>query len=146
MPKDTTVHLVTAQATLEGGPVSDPDNPLLAKTVQLTAELAPKRREKKDPQMRSLRNVLGDVVLDIIPEDIRGVVDGVYVYNQKNPDTFQVTPFESAEDKEDALTVMRAYAEMAWDYGYTIYTKDDVDPSKLIWKVTARRGKRFPDE
>jgi hypothetical protein len=142
MPKDTTTHLVVAQGTLEGGPVLNPDNPMLAKTVTLTAELAPKRREKALPQMRRLRNILGDAVLEIIPEGLREAVDGVYVWGQTNPDTFQVTQFDTAEEVQGTLELMRAYAEMAWDYGYTIYTKDDIDPAKLIWKVTDRRGSK----
>lgn len=145
MPKDTTPVIPIRQATLLGGEPENMDNPFLAKTVQLTPDLAPKRREKAEPQMRALRRIFGDSVLEIIPKDIRDAVDMVHAYNKIEKDTFQVTPFDTAEDRDNALLSMRAYAEMAGDKGYTIYTKDDVNPAQLVWKVTDRRGTKYAD-
>lgn len=117
-----------------------PDNPLLAKTVQRTDEAAPKTRRKLIPQMRQLRNILGDGVLELIPADLRTAVDAIYAFNKVNPDVFQTTPFDTVQERDECITLMRAYAEMAGDYGYTIYTQDDRDEKLLVWKVTLRRG------
>jgi hypothetical protein len=140
MPKDPTEHTVTQLHNLEGVSAVNQDNPYLARTVTPVADLAPKRRARAVPQMRALRNVLGDEVLNIIPGEIREAIDAVHGFHKHNPDAFQVTPFESETDKEGFLVLARAYAEMAGTHGYTIYTQDDEDASKLVWKVTDRRG------
>jgi hypothetical protein len=140
MPKDTTVVIPLQQANLLGDPVIDPNNRLLAKTVQLTPANSPKSRPKAEPLMRSLRRIYGDSVLEIIPQDVRDAVDMVFAYGQIEKDTFQVTDFDTPEDRNNALISMRAYAEMAGDVGYTVYTKDSENAAQLVWKVTARRG------
>jgi hypothetical protein len=70
----------------------------------------------------------------------------VYEFGQKVADVFQVTPFDTAKERDDALVVMRAYAETPGDQGYTIYTQNDADPAKLVWKVTKRRTTTPRDE
>jgi hypothetical protein len=127
-------------ADLQNHPSQNPDNPLLARTVRPTQEKAPKRRKQPETQMRALHRILGDSVIEMLPAEIVGAVDAVYVWTLQNPDSFQCTPFDSEQEKNDALTVMRAYCEMAGEKGYTIYTRADEDPSMLIWKITRRRG------
>lgn len=118
------------------------ENPLLNRTIQRVPDKAPKRVPTTEPQMRSLRRILGDSVLDIIPFDVREAVDAVHAFGKANPEAFQYTPFESAEEKESALTIMRAYAEMAGEKGYTVYSQADEDPALLVWKVTDRRTRK----
>jgi hypothetical protein len=117
-----------------------PDNPLLAKTVQKSETPAPKTRRKQLPLMRQLLNILGEPVRDLIPFDLRQAVDTIFEFNKINPDVFQTTPFDSVKERDECITLMRAYGEMAGDYGYTIYTQDDEDETLLVWKVTLRRG------
>src|SRR5271155_2133823 len=121
-------------------------NPLLARTVQRTRDKAPKRRVTTEPQMRALRRIIGDDVLSIIPEDVREAVDAVHAFGKVNPEAFQYTPFATAEERNNALTVIRAYAEMAGEKGYTIYCEPDENPTLMIWKVTDRRTRKARGE
>jgi hypothetical protein len=97
-------------------------------------------RAKKDPLMRALRNILGDVVLDIFPQPLRDAVDKAYTFWREHPDSFLDTTFASVEEKFDSLTVMRAYADCAGENGYTIRTDAHADPLVLSWRVQNRRG------
>ena len=63
-------------------------------------------------------------------------------FGKANPEAFQYTPFDSEQEKDDAATIMRAYAEMAGDKGYTIYSQADENPALLVWKVTDRRTRK----
>ncbi len=92
--------------------------------------------------MRKLRRILGEHVLELIPAEVREAVDTVYRFGKVNPEAFQYTPFDSPDQKDNALETMRAYAEMAGDNGYTIYVQADEDPDLLIWKVTDRRTRK----
>jgi hypothetical protein len=112
----------------------------LAQSTQTTVTRTKKEAPPKIPLMRSLRNILGDGVLEIFPLAMRESVDAVYKFWVDHPDSYQVTPFESEEEKEEALIVMRAYAECAWDTGYTIRVVSDDDPSRLVWRAQNRRG------
>ncbi len=118
------------------------DNPLLNRTIQRVPDKAPKRVQTTEPQMRALRRILGDDALELIPFDVREAVDAVYQFGKANPEAFQYTPFDSEQEKDDAATIMRAYAEMAGDKGYTIYSQADENPALLVWKVTDRRTRK----
>jgi hypothetical protein len=144
MPKDTTIQPVAALASTDGSPALDPSNPILARSVQLTPENNPKRVQKVEPQFRAICRILNWDPREVLPEELCDAVDAVYQFGIQNPDTFQTTPFDTAEEKNDALVLMRAYAETPGEHGYTIYTKTDVNPAMLIWKVTKRRGSRPP--
>lgn len=146
MPKDTTEVIPLRQADLNGNPPLNPDNPLLARTVQPVADLAPKSVKKQEPQFRALCRILGWIPSEVLPADLCEAVDVVYEWGKQNPDTFQCTPFDTPDERNDALTVMRAYAECPGDTGYTIYTKTDADPCMLVWKVTRRRGSKADSE
>jgi hypothetical protein len=95
---------------------------------------------KKEPQMRALRRILGHNVLDVFPLGIIQAVDASYKFWLENPDSFLDTPFESEAEKDDALLVMRAYAECADDGGYSIRTVKTDDPCLLSWRAQNRRG------
>jgi len=111
----------------------------LAQGKTFTPPRKTQKQETKEPQMRALRRILGDSVLEIIPEGVRSAVDASYKFWQEHPDSYQDTPMDSAQEREDALLVMRAYAEMAGDDGYTIRTVNDEDPAKFYWRAQNRR-------
>lgn len=96
--------------------------------------------EKKEPQMRALRRILGDQVMDIFPIGFVNSVEKAYLHWQQHPDSFLVSEFDSQQERDDSLTVMRAYAECAGDKGYTIRTERDTPPKVLHWRVQTRRG------
>lgn len=102
--------------------------------------------QKREPQMAALRRILGDGVLGIFPDGIIQAVDRSYQFWQANPDSFLDTPFETVQEKEDALTVMRAYAECAPTGPYTIRTVAMEDPRVLSWRAQNRRGSKNDNE
>jgi hypothetical protein len=146
MPKTEMTVIPLQQADLNGNPPLNPNNPLLARTISPVTDLAPKSVKRVEPEFRALCRILGWKPNEVLPAELCEAVDAVYEWGQHNPDTFQCTPFDTAQERDDALTVMRAYAECPGDVGYTIYTKVDKDPSMLIWKVTRRRGHRDDSE
>jgi hypothetical protein len=95
---------------------------------------------KREPQMAALRRILGNNVLDIFPLELIQAVDASYKFWLENPDSFLDTPFETVEEKNDALLIMRAYAECADDGGYSIRTVTMEDPLLLSWRAQNRRG------
>lgn len=112
----------------------------LTPPAELVAARARKAAEKREPTMRGLRRILGDVVLDVFPEELINAVDTGYKVWVDNPDSYIPTEFASEQDKNDSLHVMRAYAECAGEHGYTIRVLADPDPLLLLWRVTNRRG------
>jgi hypothetical protein len=100
----------------------------------------PKKEANREPQLRALRRLLGDVVLTIFPEPLRESIDASYQFWLKNPDSYQITDFDDEKEKDDTLIVMRAYAECAWDVGYTIRTVTDDNPNRLVWRAQNRRA------
>lgn len=95
---------------------------------------------KREPQMAALRRILGNNVLDVFPLGIIQAVDSSYKFWLENPDSFLDTPFETEAEKNDALLVMRAYAECADGGGYSIRTVKMDDPCLLSWRAQNRRG------
>lgn len=96
-------------------------------------------KPSNEPQMRALRRILGDVVMEIFPPDLMKSVDAVHARWLTHPDEYHEADFDSIEDMNNALVVMRAYAECADNGGYTIRT---VDPEKwpvLTWRAQKRR-------
>lgn len=95
--------------------------------------------------MRALRRILGDVVLEVFPADLRKAVDDAYGFWQATPDSYLITDFEDEKEKDDALLVMRAYAECADNGGYTIRTLVDPDPCKLVWRAQTKQTRGQKD-
>jgi hypothetical protein len=112
----------------------------LAPPAELVTARQAHAAEKKEPVMRGLRRILGDIVLEIFPQPLMDAVDSAYKVWLANPDSYIPTAFDSEQDKADSLHVMRAYAECAGEHGYTIRTLADPDPTLLIWRVSNRRG------
>jgi hypothetical protein len=140
MPKTEMTVVPTPQANLDGDPVLDRSNPLLARTVTLSAQAHSKSAKGQEPPFRALCRIMQMDPRDILPAELCDAVDAVYLFNKREKDTFQTTPFDTAEERNDALTVMRLYAETGGDRGFTIYTKTAEQPNILVWKVTDRRG------
>lgn len=92
--------------------------------------------------MRSLRRILGDAIMDVFPDGLVTAVDDAYKFWLATPDSYLITDFDSEQDKQDSLTVMRAYADCADDGGYTIRTLADEDPRRLVWRAQTRRKVR----
>jgi hypothetical protein len=140
MPKTEMTVVPTPQADLDGTPVLDRSNPLLARTMTLSAQAQTNSARTLEPPFRALCRVLHIEPRDILPVEMCDAVDMVHAYNKIKKDIFQTTEFDTKEERDDALVVMRAYAETAGDKGYTIYTKNTEEPNILVWKVTDRRG------
>lgn len=101
--------------------------------------------QTREPQMAALRRILGDGVMGIFPLGIIQAVDKGYEFYLANPDSFLDTPFANEAEKDDALTVMRAYAECAPNGGYTIRTTKVDDPATLSWRTTKRQKNKKPE-
>jgi hypothetical protein len=104
------------------------------------------RRVSREPQMRALRRILGDQVLDIFPQGLMDSVEGGYKFWETHVDSYIVTAFESEQDRDDALAVMRAYAECAGEDGYTIATQNVGEKHELTWRTQKRRGSATTDD
>lgn len=97
------------------------------------------QRTTREPQMRALVRILGPGVRDIFPEQFRQAVEQGYQFWKDNNDSYLAVPFDTEQEKDDCLTVMRAYAECAGDKGYTIATRNGDDPLTLLWRAQDRR-------
>jgi len=102
----------------------------------------------REPQIHLLRRVLGDVVYDIFPSPFIDAVEAGYTFWQNHPSSYLDTLFDSADEKDDTLAVMRAYAEIAGQdgEGYTIATRTHEDPAMLVWRAQTRRKHKGRDD
>jgi hypothetical protein len=98
------------------------------------------RARKVEPTMRKLRRILGDEILDIFPEGLIDAVDQLHDAWRADPEPWAELDFETEAERDDALDLMRAYAECAGDKGYTIRTDPDTEPTVARFRVTTRRG------
>ena len=96
--------------------------------------------------LQALMRILGDAVLDVIPEGVRGAVDAAYKFWQTHPDSFLVTDFDSQQSRDDALTVMKAYAEIAPEGPWTIRVDHDSAEHVLHWRAQTRQGRKAAGE
>lgn len=95
----------------------------------------------REPQMKALRRIFGDVVLEIFPQTFIDAVELAYRFWFDHPDSYLDTLFDTEQEKNDSLTAMRAYAEIAGPEGegYTISTRTHDDPCMLVWRAQTRR-------
>lgn len=98
------------------------------------------RTPVREMSMHALRRILGDEVLDIFPEGIIETTDELFKLHSQDKEAYAFVTFETARDRDDALALMRAYAECADDPGYTIRTDRDTEPNELRFRVTLRKG------
>jgi len=106
----------------------------------IEAAVRAQKADKVEPTMAGLRRILGDSVLDIFPVELRNAVDAAYKHWSDHPDSYLETPFDTADECNDALTLMRAYCECAPAGPWTLRTIDpDIRPV-LHWRVQNRRG------
>ncbi len=97
------------------------------------------KKQSREAQMRALRRILGDTVLDIFPKPFIAAVEKAYQHWLDHPDSYLVSEFDSQRERDDSLTVMRAYAECAGELGYTVRTQASEEPNVLLWRVQTRR-------
>lgn len=112
--------------------------------------IGPEEREaaeptKTEPTMRSLRRILGDGVLDIFPDGMTDLVDQAHAYWQQHPEKWLEAEYDTALERDDSFALMRAYAECAGQYGYTIRQDKTAEPHVLRFRVTKRRGSGSDD-
>jgi hypothetical protein len=96
--------------------------------------------EIREPSMHAMRRILGDEVLDLFPDGIVETCDELFKLHKEDTDQWAEVRFDSAADRNDALALMRAYAECADDPGYTIRQDKATDPDVLRFRVTVRKG------
>ena len=106
------------------------------------AKAQPVSGGKTEPTMRSLRRILGDDVLDIFPEGLIETVDDFYEAHQENEQLWSELSLDSADERNDLLALMRAYAECAGEKGYTVRQDRTAPPAVLKFRVTDRRGSK----
>lgn len=92
--------------------------------------------------MRALRRILGDEVLDVFPEGFTELVDALYDICKDDKDKWIDAAYGTASERNDALALMRAYAECADVSGYTIRTDRDAEPNELRFRVVTRKGSK----
>jgi hypothetical protein len=127
---------ITADAVL-----ADPDrkpNPNLVDPTRTVTRQRVTRQGPSETSLQTLKRLFGEVVFEMFPQEIIEAVDASYNFWQEHPDSYLVTPFESEAAKNDALALMRAYAEIADPDGYTIRTLKDSPDSELHWRAQNR--------
>ena len=112
---------------------------LVSDAVYTPERLDAPQRQSKEPTMRALKRILGVQIEEIFPEGLRESVAAGETFSKEHPDSYLDTEFDDEAERNDVLTVMRAYAECYGDDGLTIATKNTSNPALLRWKVTARR-------
>lgn len=100
----------------------------------------------REPSMHALRRILGDEVLDIFPEGIVETTDELFKLHSNDKSAYAWVVFESEADRNDALALMRAYAECADDPGYTIRQDTATAANELRFRVVVRKGSSDSDE
>jgi hypothetical protein len=91
--------------------------------------------------LQALRRILGDSVLDLIPTDVQGAVEAAYKFWKDHSDSYLITPFDDQQGRDDALIVMKAYAEIAPNGPYTVRVDKNSEPEVLLWRAQTRQGK-----
>ena len=100
----------------------------------------------RETSMHALRRILGDEVLDIFPEGIVETADQLFAVHAKDPDAWAAVIFDSPRERNDALALLRAYAECADDPGYTIRQDRTTEPEELRFRVVVRKGSGSDEE
>lgn len=96
--------------------------------------------------LQALRRILGDSVLEVIPTDVQEAVEAAYEFWSQHSDSYLVTPFDDQTGRDDALAVMKAYAEIAPMGPYTIRVDKDSEPHVLHWRAQTRQGRGTASE
>jgi hypothetical protein len=96
--------------------------------------------------LQQLRRILGEPVLELIPKDVQEAVEAAYIFWKEHSDSYLITPFDDQQGRDDALAVMKAYAEIAPNGPYTIRTDKDSEPEVLLWRAQTRQGRKTEDE
>jgi hypothetical protein len=102
--------------------------------------------DQHETALQSLQRILGDAVLEVIPEDVREAVEAAYKFWEEHSDSYLITPFDDEVGRNDALTVMKAYAEIAPNGPYTIRVDRNSEPHVLHWRAQTRQGRKTGDE
>jgi len=95
-----------------------------------------------EPTMRALRRILGEDVLDIFPEGFTDLIDGLYEAHSQDSEKWSEAEYDSADERNDALALMRAYAECAGETGYTIRQDRTASAETLRFRVIPRKGSK----
>jgi hypothetical protein len=131
MAQDKPVQIVSSPDPTNFGAIQVNPNKTVRRTVARPAT-------KSETSLQALKRMFGDVVFDIIPTEVREAIDVAYKFYLENPDAYLVTEFDTGKSRDDALAVMRAYAEIANPAGYTIRTLKDAADFELHWRVQSR--------
>ena len=128
-------------------PLAPVANPPASATPEIkideTKTVTKKRERSTSPAettLQALYRILGDAVLEIIPEGVQNAVEASHKFWQQHPDSFLVTDFDSQQSRNDALTVMKAYAEIRPGGPLTIRQDHDSAPEVLHWRAQTRQG------
>lgn len=100
----------------------------------------------RESSMHALRRILGDEVLDIFPDGIIETADALFEAHGKDTNAWAEVQFDDADERNDALALMRAYAECADDPGYTIRQDRSTEPDVLRFRVVVRKGSGGDEE
>jgi hypothetical protein len=138
MEAQTPQEYVKAASHL-GAAIADADAVKRDKTARRTTDV-------RETSMHALRRILGDEVLDVFPEGIVDTTDALFEEHAKNKDAWADVTFETASDRNDALALLRAYAECADDPGYTIRQDRTTEPNVLRFRVVVRKGSGGDEE
>lgn len=114
------------------------DPAVLGRTSVRDVKKVAAKSQSKEPQMAALTRILGDHVRDIFPEEFREAVTKSYTFWREHPDSYLDTLFDTAQERDDTLTVLRAYAECAPDGPWSIRTQANDNPKMLCWRVQNR--------
>lgn len=109
-----------------------------ARQETITKEKKKARVKPPETSLQVLHRLFGDEVYSLFPDALMESVDKMYAFCKESMDAYQVTEFDSEEDKHNSLALIRAYAEIAPDGGYTIRVDWDAPENVLQWRVIDR--------
>ena len=92
-----------------------------------------------EPQMRALRRILGDTVLDLFPQAVMDTIDALIEIHAADTSAYAEAAFDTEQDRDDCLTLMRAYAECADQERLSIRQDKDTDATALRFRVVVRK-------
>jgi hypothetical protein len=94
----------------------------------------------REPTMHALVRILGPEVLDIFPDGIAETVTELAAAHAADKSAYAHVVFDSPEDREDALSLMRAFTESTDDPRLSIRQDKNTDPDELRFRVVLRKG------
>ena len=120
--------------------LEDNDSPLGALRAVKKPLKTVRAAQKVEPSMRKYCRIMETDPAELFPDGFTDLVDQLFAAHTADPEGWAEAEYESEQERDDSLDLLRLYAECAGEKGYTIRVDYDTDPTVARFRVTTRRG------